>query len=71
MKKRYELTGAQKFKAIDEPDAPWIDPTGGGFIEADIEPTRERFLIEARYIKEAAPPAPAPLIRTSAQDLEE
>ena len=50
MLKKYIVTGANPFQ-LEPGVSPWIDP-GGGFIEADLDPKREEYLIQAGCIKE-------------------
>lgn len=57
MVKRYEVSGDLPFQ-VSVPYGRWVAP-GGGFIEEELEPERERFLIAAGFIKEVPSPAPA------------
>lgn len=66
MVKRYEVTGSHPFQ-VSVPYGRWVAP-GGGFIEEELEPERERFLISAGYLKEVPSPAPASKKKTQQEE---
>lgn len=53
MKKKYEVSGNCPFRLEDALTGRWVDPSAGGFVEAEIDPTREAFLIGAGFLREA------------------
>lgn len=59
MKKRYAVSGEVPFM-LDLVEGPWVDPVGGGFVTADLDPEREEFLVKAGFLKEVTEDAPQP-----------